>query len=52
MLYIDVSTMGLGAVLSQKDDDRCECVICYASRGTSGVETNYAATKLECLAIY
>ena len=44
--------MGLGAILSQKDDDRCKCVICYVSRGTSGVESNYAATKLEYLAIY
>ena len=50
-LYTDASALGLGAILTQDDDDKQERVICYASRGTSDTERNYGATQLECLAV-
>src|SRR5437588_4767918 len=50
-LYTDASAIGLGAILSQRDERNNERVICYASRGTRGPEKKYFATKLECLAV-
>ena len=47
----DASALGLGAVLSQKDDNEKEVVICYASQRTNDAERSYSTTNLECLAI-
>jgi hypothetical protein len=50
-LYTDACATGLGAILTQDDEQGHERVICYASRGTRGAEQNYESTKLECLAV-
>ena len=50
-LHTDTSENGLGAVLYQKQDDRMEHVIAYASRTLSKSEQNYDAHKLEFLAL-
>ena len=49
-LYTDASKKGLGAVLSQKKENK-EYVIAYASRSTNKAEENYPITDLEYLAI-
>src|SRR5215471_10219399 len=50
VLFTDVSGKGLGAVLSQKQEDK-EIVIAYASRSLRGAETDYPTTELEALAV-
>src|ERR1035438_5241613 len=51
ILFTDALAHGLGAILSQKDDDGAKHVIAYASHGIHGSEENYGVTKLECLAV-
>jgi hypothetical protein len=51
ILITDASADGLGAILSQKNENDKEVVIAYASRRTNNNERNYPITDLECLAI-
>src|ERR1044072_2098275 len=51
VLYTDASGTGLGAVLSQIDEENRERVIAYASRSMNRAESNYGITDQECLAI-
>ena len=50
-LETDMSGDGLGAVLSQKQEDGLYHPVAYASRGLKGGETRYHSSKLEFLAL-
>ena len=50
-LETDASILGLGAVLSQKQSDRCLHAVAYASRALNSAEENYGVTELETLAV-
>ena len=50
-LETDASVKGLGAVLSQLQDDHSLHPVTYASRSISGAEKRYAITELETLAV-
>ena len=50
-LHTDWSILGLGAVLTQKDDDGKEYVIAYASRSNNDAKAKYSSYEGECLAI-
>ena len=49
-LHTDWSCNGLGAVLAQRDPDKKEYVIAYASRSNNRTERNYSSYQGECLA--
>jgi hypothetical protein len=50
-LHIDWSMLGLGAVLTQCDDEGKEFVVAYASRSNNDAESRYSLYEGECLAI-
>ena len=52
ILYTDVSKKGVGAILTQYDDEaKADYVVEYFSRSLTQVQENWSATDLECLAI-
>ena len=51
LLETDASSLGLGAVLSQKQDDGKFHLVAYASRELKGGEGKYHSSKLEFLAL-
>ena len=51
-LEIDASGWGLGAVLSQKGDDRFDHVIGYWSRSVPRRKAPYTSTEKECMALH
>ena len=51
LLETDASIEGLGAVLSQKQDDDRYHPVAYTSRGLKGGELKYHSSKLEFLAL-
>jgi hypothetical protein len=50
-VHCDGSKLGIGAILSQFDDENKEHPVIYLSRGLRAAEKNYGASKLECLAL-
>ena len=50
-LETDASKVGLGAILSQYQEDQKLHPVAYASRSTSASEANYAITNLETLGV-
>ena len=51
-IYVDASPVGLGAILSQHDNNgENECVIAYGSRALTAVEQRYSQTEREALAV-
>ena len=51
VLETDASTDGIGAVLSQRQEDSCMHPVAFASRSLSPAERNYGITDLETLAV-
>lgn len=52
ILNTDASESGIGAVLSQIQDNGTECVVAYASRVMSKPECNYCVMRRELLAVF
>ena len=51
VLETDASTDGIGAVLSQRQEDSCMHPVAFASRSLSPAERNYGITDLETLTV-
>jgi hypothetical protein len=51
ILHTDWSTLNIGAILGQLDEERKEYVIAYASRNNNKAESNYSSYEGECLAV-
>jgi hypothetical protein len=49
-LHTDWSSTGLGAVLAQRDEEKREYLIAYASRSNNKTERNYSSYHGKCLA--
>jgi hypothetical protein len=49
-LHTDYSMLGLGAVLTQCDDEGKEFVVAYASHSNNAMESRYSSYEGECLA--
>ena len=49
-LHTDWSSLGIGVVLTQMDDDGKEFMIVYASRSNNNTEAQYSSYEGECLA--
>ncbi len=49
-LHINWNMLGLGAVLTQCDDERKEFVVAYANRSNNATESRYSLYEGECLA--
>jgi len=47
ILETDTSCLGLGTILSKKQEDGCLHPVCYGSRALSPAEKNYGITDLE-----
>jgi hypothetical protein len=50
VLQTDWGKPGIGAVLSQRDEEGHEYVVAYASRSNNQAESNYSSYEGECLA--
>lgn len=50
-LVTDASTIGIGAILQQRDVDGQPHVVAYWSRRLLDTETRYSSVELECLAV-
>ncbi|CAM6090633.1 unnamed protein product [Calypogeia fissa] len=50
-LHTDWSMLGLGAVLTQQDEQKKEFVVAFASRSNNGAESRYSSYEGECLAV-
>ncbi|KAL3688002.1 hypothetical protein R1sor_014311 [Riccia sorocarpa] len=50
-LHTDLSMLGLGAVLTQRDDEGREFVVAYASRSNNSAEAKYSSYGGKCLAV-
>lgn len=51
IVQCDASSVGVGAVLAQLDDDGNERPIAYMSQKLNRAQRNYTVTELECLAV-
>lgn len=50
-LYVDASSVGLGAILVQRNKEDKPRIVACASKALSGTETRYPQTQLEALAV-